>query len=98
MDAFSNIPEHQKAEFMRHLEDQQMKDSLKMYNNLVESCFDKCVMVGWGGNFTSKNLSDTESKCINTCGNKFMKLTQRVGFRFAEFQALREQEAQGKQG
>jgi hypothetical protein len=20
-----------------------------MYNNLVESCFDKCVMVGWGG-------------------------------------------------
>jgi len=31
------------------LEDQQMKDSLKMYNHLVESCFDKCVMVGWGG-------------------------------------------------
>ena len=20
-----------------------------MYNNLVENCFDKCVMVGWGG-------------------------------------------------
>ena len=29
MDAFSNIPDHQKGDFMRHLEDQQMKDSLK---------------------------------------------------------------------
>ena len=29
MDAFSNLPESQKGDFMRHLEDQQMKDSLK---------------------------------------------------------------------
>jgi hypothetical protein len=75
MDAFSNIPDSQKGEFMRHLEDQQMKDSLRyenvvlypllrkysprcnfpnnlphrMYNHLVESCFDKCVMTEWGG-------------------------------------------------
>ena len=49
MDAFSNIPEHQKPEFLRHLEETQMKDSLKMYNHLVESCFEKCVTVGWGG-------------------------------------------------
>lgn len=41
--------DQQKSEFMRHLEDQQMKDSLKMYNYLVETCFDKCVAVGWGG-------------------------------------------------
>lgn len=27
MDAFSSIPEYQKAEFMRHLEDTTMKDS-----------------------------------------------------------------------
>ena len=26
---FSNIPEYQKAEFLRHLEEQQLKDSLK---------------------------------------------------------------------
>jgi import inner membrane translocase subunit TIM9 len=96
MDAFSNIPEHQKAEFIRHLEDNQMKDSLKMYNNLVENCFDKCVMVGWDGNYSSKNLTEAEGKCISVCGNKFMKLTQRVGFRFQEFQAMREQETQEK--
>ena len=48
-DAFSAIPEHQKPEFIKHLEEQQMKDSLKMYNHLVEQCFDKCVTVGWGG-------------------------------------------------
>ena len=48
-DAFSSIPDHQKPEFIKHLEEQQMKDSLKMYNHLVEQCFDKCVTVGWGG-------------------------------------------------
>jgi hypothetical protein len=38
MDAFSNIPDHQKGEFVRHIEDQQMKDSLKYvnyYNNIL---------------------------------------------------------------
>lgn len=49
MSAISNIPDHQKAEFMRYLEEQQMKDSLKMYNFLVENCFEKCVAVGWNG-------------------------------------------------
>ena len=39
MNALQNIPEHQKPEFMRSLETMQMKDSLKMYNNLVEQCF-----------------------------------------------------------
>jgi hypothetical protein len=29
MDAFTNIPDYQKAEFMRHLEDTQIRDSLR---------------------------------------------------------------------
>ena len=29
MDAFSNVPDHQKAEFLRHLQDTQLKDSLR---------------------------------------------------------------------
>lgn len=82
MDAFANVPNNQKAEFLRHLEDTQIKDSLRfsfkscdiypassigalltdmqtnklsflnfirLYNNLVESCFDKCVASGSGG-------------------------------------------------
>lgn len=59
----------------------------RMYNHLVESCFDKCVAVGWNGSFSSKQLEDTEAKCVSQCAEKFMKLTQRAGFRFAEFQA-----------
>eukprot|EP01039_Chlorochromonas_danica_P008695 gene8695-9580_t len=86
MDAVASLPEYQKQELIKHLEEQQIKDSLKMYNKLVESCFDKCVMVGWGGNFSTKNLSEGENKCIHQCAEKFMKLTQRVGFRFAEYQ------------
>lgn len=82
-----------------------------MYNNLVENCFDKCVMTDWYGvslellilcaanvlqNFNSKQLAEPESKCLTQCAEKFMKLTQRVGFRFSEFQALKEQASQGK--
>ena len=29
MDAFANVPNNQKAEFLRHLEDTQIKDSLR---------------------------------------------------------------------
>jgi import inner membrane translocase subunit TIM9 len=79
--AFNHIPEHQKAEFMRYLEEQQVRDSLKMYNHLVEQCFDKCVT-----SFRSKQLEDSEAKCMHNCAEKFLKLTQRVGFRFAEYQ------------
>ncbi|KAJ1426013.1 Tim10/DDP family zinc finger-domain-containing protein [Ochromonadaceae sp. CCMP2298] len=93
MDSFNKIPDFQKGEFLKFVQEQQMKDSLKMYNHLVEGCFDKCVMTGWGGNFTSKQLSDAESQCINNCSEKFMKLTQRVGFRFAEYQAIKNGEA-----
>eukprot|EP01041_Mallomonas_annulata_P008054 gene8054-16512_t len=86
MESFANIPEYQKAEFMRYLEDEQMKESLKMYNRLVEGCFSKCVTT-----FRSKQLDEKENKCVAQCSEKFMKLTQRVGLRFAEYQALKAQ-------
>jgi import inner membrane translocase subunit TIM9 len=81
MDSFNRLPEYQKAEFMKHLEEQQVKDSLRMYNNLVESCFDKCVT-----SFRSKQLEEGEAKCMTQCTEKFLKLTQRVGFRYNEYQ------------
>ena len=43
--------------------------------------------------FNSKQLSDGEVKCISQCSEKYLKLTQRVGFRFAEQQTLKEQAA-----
>ena len=82
--SFERVPEHQRAELKRHLEEHQMKDTLRMYNYLVQSCFDKCVNVGWNGGFQSKTLDDAENKCISHCAEKLLKTTQRVGFRFAE--------------
>ncbi len=41
--------------------------------------------------FNSKNLTDSESQCVEKCTDKYMKLTQRVGFRFAEYQAIKQQ-------
>ncbi len=86
-DSFNKVPDHQKPELFKHLEEKQMADSLKMYNFLVESCFDKCVTTGWGGGIRSKTLDDKEAQCVTQCAEKFMKLTQRVGFRFAEYSA-----------
>ena len=61
------------------LEEMQMKDTLRMFNGLVERCFGECV-----NSFRSKALSGPEEKCINTCAEKFVKHTGRVGQRFGE--------------
>ncbi|KAJ1458607.1 Tim10/DDP family zinc finger protein [Pelagophyceae sp. CCMP2097] len=87
MNAINSIPEHQKPEFMRTLETMQMKDSLKMYNNLVADCFRDCV-----NGFRSKTMDPKEEACVCKCAEKYIKLTQRVGFRFAEHQAQQQQQ------
>ena len=52
MDSFKNIPPHQQAEFTKYMEEQQMRESLLMYNTLVEGCFGKlkttlqCIPLG----------------------------------------------------
>ncbi|PHT37644.1 Mitochondrial import inner membrane translocase subunit Tim9 [Capsicum baccatum] len=57
----------------------QIRDSLRMYNNLVERCFTDCV-----DNFKRKTLDKQEETCVTRCAEKFMKLSMRVGLRFAE--------------
>ena len=79
------VPEHQQPKLIRHLEELQVRNSLKMLNILSERCFDKCVNTGWGGNITSKVLEKDETTCMQNCAEKYMKVTQRVGARFAEF-------------
>ena len=56
-----------------------------MYNNVVMRCFDACVH-----NFRSKTLDTVEVKCTEQCAERYIKLTQRVGLRFAEHQALQQ--------
>ena len=53
---------------LQKLEEMQMKDTLRMFNGLVERCFSECVV-----SFRSKALTATEEKCVNTCAEKYMK-------------------------
>jgi hypothetical protein len=41
--------------------------------------------------FRSKNLEEGEAKCVANCAEKFMKLSQRVGFRMGEYNAVKSQ-------
>jgi import inner membrane translocase subunit TIM9 len=56
-----------------------------MYNNVVMRCFDACVY-----NFRSKTLDKSEATCTEQCAERYIKLTQRVGLRFAEHQAMQQ--------
>ncbi|KAL3934557.1 MAG: hypothetical protein SGBAC_009748 [Bacillariaceae sp.] len=88
MQAVQNLPAHQQQEFMQHLEQMQLKDSLTMYNNLVGRCFDGCV-----SSFRSKTLDKSENACLENCAGRYIKMTQRVGLRFAEHQAMQQKRA-----
>jgi mitochondrial import inner membrane translocase subunit TIM9 len=60
-----------------------------MYNNLVNRCFDVCV-----SSFRSKTLDKGETTCLQFCADRYVKMTQRVGLRFAEHQALQQKQAE----
>ena len=41
---------YQQAEIMKFQQDQQIKTSIKLFNKVVETCYDKCISVGyWSG-------------------------------------------------
>jgi len=77
------LSEADRAIMMKLLEEKQIKDSLRMYNSLVERCFGDCV-----SDFTTSSLNSKEEGCLNRCCDKFFKLSARVGLRFAENNAL----------
>ena len=59
-----------------------------MYNSLVERCFDSCV-----SSFRSKTIDQSETVCVENCAARYVKMTQRVGLRFAEHQAMQQKRA-----
>lgn len=80
--------EAEKQAMLQKLEEMQLKDTLRMFNGLVERCFSECVV-----SFRSKALTATEEKCVSTCAEKYMKHSGRVGQRFGEY-TVAEQAAQ----
>ncbi|KAK9827249.1 hypothetical protein WJX81_002882 [Elliptochloris bilobata] len=84
-----NLPEPLRNELTQKIEEMQVKDSLRMYNSLVERCFIDCV-----DSFRRKDLEAAEEKCVQRCCEKFMKHSQRVGMRFHELTSEAEQQMQ----
>jgi len=78
---------------MQKLDELQVKDTLRMINNMVELCFSECVC-----GFRSKALSAPEEKCISTCAEKFLKHSGRVGQRFGELWMAEQQAQQSQMG
>ena len=69
----------------------QMKDSINMYNGIVERCFHGCV-----SDFSQRTLAPKEEQCMMMCTEKFVKHTKRVGRVFAE-KTMGEQQMMEKQ-
>ncbi|KAE8732291.1 Mitochondrial import inner membrane translocase subunit Tim9 [Hibiscus syriacus] len=73
------LPEVDKNRMSAMIDHLQLRDSLRMYNSLVERCFTDCVE-----NFTRKTLQKQEETCATRCAEKFLKHSMRLGMRFAE--------------
>eukprot|EP01025_Chloroclados_australasicus_P045304 TRINITY_DN4951_c0_g1_i1.p4 TRINITY_DN4951_c0_g1~~TRINITY_DN4951_c0_g1_i1.p4 ORF type:complete len:103 (-),score=11.76 TRINITY_DN4951_c0_g1_i1:453-761(-) len=87
LDAMGDLPEPQRQELLKSIEQMQLRDSLRMYNVVVERCFKDCV-----SSFTSNSLNNKEEQCVTSCANKFTKLSSRVGTKFQELTQEMEQQ------
>ena len=83
---FSNLPESQRDDMMKLIEQKQAQQFLKLYNFIVNRCFEDCI-----NDFSSKTLSGKEEGCINKCSEKMLKHTNRIGQRMAEKQMTPDQ-------
>eukprot|EP00962_Isochrysis_galbana_P003304 scaffold920_cov135-Isochrysis_galbana.AAC.10 len=61
----------------------QLKDTLRMFNGLVERCFSECVT-----GFRSKSLTGPEEKCVTVCANKYLKHSVSASFTSAAARVL----------
>ncbi|XP_061354185.1 mitochondrial import inner membrane translocase subunit Tim9 [Gastrolobium bilobum] len=74
-----SLAEEDKQRMTTMIDQLQIRDSLRMYNSLVERCFNDCV-----DTFKHKSLQKQEETCVRRCAEKFLKHSMRVGMRFAE--------------
>lgn len=89
IEGLEGLPDEQKNALMTQIEEMQVRDSLRMYNNVVERCFRDCVE-----SFRRKDLDNGEERCVTRCCEKFMKHSARVGMRFGELSSQAEQQMQ----
>ena len=87
MNALSGATPAQQEALAAEISQLQMKDTLRLYNEMAEMCFNKCVTT-----FRSKDLGKQEEGCLELCVTKFMKSVNRCGMRFAEEQMQQQQQ------
>ncbi|XP_050235737.1 mitochondrial import inner membrane translocase subunit TIM9 [Mercurialis annua] len=90
LQGLDNLPEEDKMRMANLIEQLQVRDSMRMYNAVVERCFTDCV-----DNFTRKSLQKQEETCVMRCAEKFFKHSMRVGMRFAELNNMAPTSDQG---
>ena len=61
------------------MEELKAQESVKMTNELVERCFNDCIM-----NFSTKSLDKKEISCLENCAEKFVKHSVRSAQKFQE--------------
>ena len=83
----------QNEALVKEIEQLQMRDMLRLYNEMAEMCFNKCVT-----SFRSKELNGEENSCLDLCVGKYMKNMTRCGMRFAEEQYVQQQQGGGPMG
>ncbi|KAK6645679.1 hypothetical protein PHAVU_L001624 [Phaseolus vulgaris] len=74
-----NCPEEDKERMSTMVDQLQFRDSLRMYNSVVERCFNECV-----DTFYRKSLTKQEETCVLRCAQKFLRLSTQVGLRFSD--------------
>ncbi|MED6131930.1 protein transporter tim9 [Stylosanthes scabra] len=79
LSGMADLPEDDKQRMSTIVDQLQIRDSLKMYNSLVERCFKDCV-----NTFYRKSLTKKEETCVLRCAEKFMRLSMQVGSRFSD--------------
>ncbi|OAY57957.2 mitochondrial import inner membrane translocase subunit TIM9-like [Manihot esculenta] len=83
LQGLDGLPEEDQRRMAAVIDQLQVRDSMRMYNSVVERCFNDCV-----DNFTRKSLQKQEETCVMRCAEKFLKHSMRVGLRFAELNNL----------
>lgn len=91
-EAVAGMSDQHRAAFLAQLEHMQIRDSMRLYNNLVQRCFNDCV-----DDFRSKHLTSAEETCVTKCCEKFLNLSARTGQRFQELFSEMEQKAAAAQ-
>jgi import inner membrane translocase subunit TIM9 len=70
----------------------QFKDFILNYNRLSEQCFTDCIF-----DFTGRTFPTKEDKCADNCVDKYLKMNQRIGQRFQEYQLVVNEKMSGQQ-